>query len=776
MAGYEAWLRGLGQEGLAALLRRRPEILREGQRPQTVHALATLLLRPHAVHAALLGENAATVDVAAAALVLGRSFRRDELAELLGEPDHVAPIDVDAALRRLQDLALVWPDEADGWDVTGGLRAVFERPFGLGPPLHRLVAQVPEADLRSMAAGMGVPRNAPVRHLRHVVETRLSDPDHVRAAAAGGPQEAAAALSTLVWHDSLAGLLGPPLDDLDDVDAEEAETWMDLVDQLGTAMPWQHGGPVLTWLRESGMLLRDGWEEHMPREVALALRGPHWRPPVSARPPVVEVDVSPVGVRGDGAAAASALVHDASRLVAAIGDQPVARLRSSDGGVGVREVKRLARATHTEPRRVDLLLPLLHGRGLLHAAGDRVTVTERAHAWRHQDPARQLTELLTAWWTAEGGLTHRPDHRSGKQAAVLSWVARLTPQQPLRHAVLRALAGLPEGRGTTGPDGVHDAVVFDRPLASPASPELDEILAALWWEAGVLGLVGASSATPLGRALACDAGPETADGAAVLLAATTAALPPVTRTAVVQGDLTALVHGVAAAAVTDLLNGCADVEGAGGSTRWRFSESSVRRALDTGVSAEDLLTRLADVAEHDLPQPLVYLVKDVGRRHGRIRVTSLRCAVVATDETLIAEVLHARPLRTLGLRRLVDGVLASAQPAAETTDALRRAGFMPVQEDDCGRVVLHRSATQSPHGGAPGRPVDASGQLDPDETIDLSGPIDLTGRLDPGGQVHHEGLLDPDVRAWFAAARGQADDAEEDLDAAERTAIAVLRG
>ena len=69
----------------------------------------------------------------------------------------------------------------------------------------------------------------------------------------------------------------------------------------------------------------------------------------------------------------------------------------------------------------------------------------------------------------------------------------------------------------------------------------------------------------------------------------------------------------------------ADVESSGGATVYRFTESSVRRALDAGRSASECHAFLAAVSRTAVPQPLTYLIDDVARRHGRLRVGAASC-------------------------------------------------------------------------------------------------------------------------------------------------------
>jgi hypothetical protein len=117
----------------------------------------------------------------------------------------------------------------------------------------------------------------------------------------------------------------------------------------------------------------------------------------------------------------------------------------------------------------------------------------------------------------------------------------------------------------------------------------------------------------------------------------------------------------------------------------------VRRALDAGHNADELLAALAAAAEHPLPQPLGYLVKDIARRHGQVQVCAVATCVRVADAALGAEIAAHHALAPLRLRPLADTVLVSEQPVAQVLDALRSAGYSPVERDATGATVVARA-------------------------------------------------------------------------------------
>jgi hypothetical protein len=203
-------------------------------------------------------------------------------------------------------------------------------------------------------------------------------------------------------------------------------------------------------------------------------------------------------------------------------------------------------------------------------------------------------------------------------------------------------------------------------------------LVSLWQEAKAMGIVAHGTLTTAGHALAAGDGDR-------LLADVRDLVGSPTTSAIFQADLTAVVPGIPDHALACLLDSAADRESRGGALTWRFSSASVRRALDAGVTVEDLTAQLTAASGSGvIPQPLTYLIADIGRQHGRVRVRAIGCVIHGVEETLLTEVLTAKSLRGLGLTRLAPTVLAAASPQADTLAALRTAGYFPAAEQPDG--------------------------------------------------------------------------------------------
>jgi len=132
--------------------------------------------------------------------------------------------------------------------------------------------------------------------------------------------------------------------------------------------------------------------------------------------------------------------------------------------------------------------------------------------------------------------------------------------------------------------------------------------------------------------------------------------------------------------------------------------STVRRALDLGRSANDLQELFRTRSRTPVPQSLTYLVDDVARRHGRLRIGASASYLRCDDEALLTEVLATRRAEPLRLRRLAPTVLTSALPVGQVLELLRSLGYAPAAEAADGAVLVsRREARRTPARQRPGR-------------------------------------------------------------------------
>ena len=332
-------------------------------------------------------------------------------------------------------------------------------------------------------------------------------------------------------------------------------------------------------------------------------------------------------VRRTAQAAAAALLDGVTSLLDKATTQPITTLRK--GGIGTRELSRLARELSADPGSITLWLDLAGAAGLLGEITEGLAPTTDFPQWRDRDPARRWAKLAVAWHSRpEGGA--------------------------VRRALLTAAAG-----GFSVRAAAAEIDWF--------CPSLDEDIAGVVREAELLGAVADDTLTELGDHLI-----GRFDDLDTML-------PTVAAGVILQSDLTAIVSGALPRVIPAAAERQAGVV-------WRFSAASVRSALDAGWPAEDLLSELGELGP--VPQPLAYLIKDAERRHGQVRVREVRCCVVA-DEATATEIAH----RLKGFAQLAPTVLSSSDSPANVLELLRKAGFAPTRENRKGTVMVERPKT-----------------------------------------------------------------------------------
>ncbi len=303
--------------------------------------------------------------------------------------------------------------------------------------------------------------------------------------------------------------------------------------------------------------------------------------------------------------------------------------------------------------------------------------------WLALPPERRWTALASAWLTTTRlpGLVGQKDGRDKVLAALSPEIERpMAPVERLR--VLRTAAAL---RGAPTRESLLATVVWHAPRRGGRLRDL--VLGWLLDEAELLGLTGQGGVATATRALLD--GDER--GAARALGDL---LPDPLDHVLVQPDLTVVAPGPLEPDLARAMAEVADVESTGGATVYRVSETSVRRALDLGRSATDLQELFRTRSRTPVPQSLTYLVDDVARRHGRLRVGVATSYVRCDDEAMLTEVMAQKKAASLRLRRLAPTVVTSTAPVDLVLEVLRGLGYAPAPEAEDGALLLEGPASR----------------------------------------------------------------------------------
>ena len=273
-----------------------------------------------------------------------------------------------------------------------------EHPAGLGPPLADLLERRSPARLTALAEHLGLGEiGDPVRAAERVARRIFSDPDALEALLGTGPPGVREVLDRLLW--GVRSVEHPGLDD---------------------------GGPV-GWLLRHGLLaVPEPGRVVLPREVALTLRA-HPPPPGGPGAVLVGEPVRP-GV-AEHAAAGSA--SDAVRLMTellGVAERTTLTVRRA-GGLGVRELRRVAVALDVDEAVAALVVELANAAGLLDADGEESPSWVPTHAvddWADQPVPERWAALASAWLDGDvvASLVGTRDRSGGVRAALTDDVRR----------------------------------------------------------------------------------------------------------------------------------------------------------------------------------------------------------------------------------------------------------------------------------------------------------------------------------------------------------------
>lgn len=420
----------------------------------------------------------------------------------------------------------------------------------------------------------------------------------------------------------------------------------------------------------------------VPGEVGLALRGGRTtRSPVDDEPHVVSEPRSARLALSAAVGAATDAVRRVENLLDWWGTRPAAALRTT--GLGVRELR--AAAAHLQVAEVEaaVLIEVAAASGLVatraDADGNQVWVpTEDFDGWRERPPAERWTVLATAWLASprlpslvgERGPDQKPWNTLAPELAAAG-------MPEAKMMALTSLAGMPDGEGLasgTGLPSLVAQVTWRRPRRPRTRPDL---VAWAISEAALLGITGMDVLADHGRALVLGEDPTP------FLAAH---LPPPVDHVLIQADLTAVAPGPLEPDLARRLHQVADVESRGAATVFRFTNDSVRRALDAGWTAPEIHAFVLAASRTPVPQPLTYLIDDVVRNFGRLRVGVAASFLRSEDESALAALENHPRAGALGLQRIAPTVLISSVPIDVLLPRLRELGAAPVVEGPDGQV------------------------------------------------------------------------------------------
>ena len=466
------------------------------------------------------------------------------------------------------------------------------------------------------------------------------------------------------------------LSELEDAPADAKKVLERLVwgPPRGSVGDIKNPGPGVTWLLEKKFLVPlDQRTVILPREVAIALRGGKIHKERFIKQPMLS------GAKRDERQVNLAAIANVSTVLRWVeellnfwADEPADALRA--GGLGVRDLKIVSTHLGVDESCTAFVAELAYLASLISFdADDRILPSSKFDIWLMQTPADRWQMLASQWLITSrvSGLVGRVEAKN---------VAALGPElDRVNAARVRGLTLelLRENQGISPEwNSFKEVLSWRAPLRRNSSLQ-DELAEWTLREAEWLGITGQGALSKFGA--------QFLDGDD--LSSINEDLPKTVDHILIQSDNTAIAPGPLEHEISQALAMMAEIESRGGATVYRFTESTIRRALDHGKTGDEIKTFLIKTSKTPMPQPLEYLIADVAKKHGKLRVGNTSSFIRCEDTALISQIMNDKKLEILALRRIAPEVVICDMDATDAMRVLRECGYLPAGESANGMIL-----------------------------------------------------------------------------------------
>jgi hypothetical protein len=471
-----------------------------------------------------------------------------------------------------------------------------------------------------------------------MVKLKLSDLEQA-------PQDSKKILERLMW--------GPPRGSVGDI---------------------KNPGPGVAWLLERKFLVAlDQRTVILPREVAIELRDKKIHKELCAQPPEFtgtkrekkQVDLAAI-------ANVSTVLRWVEELLNFWAEEPADALRA--GGLGVRDLKTLSTHLGVDDACTAFIAELAYLTSLISIdANDQILPSNKFDIWLMQSPADRWQMLASAWLITSrvSGLVGRLE---SKNVAALGPELDRVNASKVRGLTLSLLKENPE----IAPDwnSFKSSLDWRAPVRRNSSLQ-DELAEWTLREAEWLGITGQGAISKYGIGFL------NGDDLDLI----NQDLPKTVDHILIQSDNTAIAPGPLEHEISQSLAMMAEIESRGGATVYRFTEATIRRALDHGKTGDEIKSFLAKTSKTPMPQPLEYLIADVAKKHGKLRVGNTSSFIRCEDTALISQIINDKKLEILGIRRIAPEVVICEMDATDAMRILRECGYLPAGESVNGMIL-----------------------------------------------------------------------------------------
>jgi hypothetical protein len=317
-------------------------------------------------------------------------------------------------------------------------------------------------------------------------------------------------------------------------------------------------------------------------------------------------------------------------------------------GLALPDVKRFAILLGVEREQVRELWELAHTNNLVAVQDSRWVLGGMAGAWLEADVLKRWGYAVESWLKLLG-------HASGKELArELANSEQRTFAELLAHVYPLADVS-PGSRGAKLAAHAELLGLTSRGAVQP------------WFEAAVNGDLKSASSLVKGF------------------------FPAHQSRVILQADLSVVAPGPLDEKVELELREFVEADSVGLASHFRINALSISYALERGHSVDDIRSSLLRISGQSLPQPIDYLLNDVAKRFGRIKVVADEstggCFIRVNDSTLAIELVNDLRHRIIALRQLEPELLFSKYSVDVVYFTLRDFGHLAVRATDKGEVI-----------------------------------------------------------------------------------------
>lgn len=441
-------------------------------------------------------------------------------------------------------------------------------------------------------------------------------------------------------------------------------------------------GPGVAWLLERKFLVPlDQRTVILPREVGLHLRGGKTHKEMFIAAPTLS------GVKRDARQVNLAAIANISTVLRWVeellnfwAEEPADALRA--GGLGIRDLKIIATHLGLDESCTAFIVELAYLTSLISIdATNRIMPSNKFDIWLMQTPADRWQAIASAWLITSrvSGLVGRAEAKN---------VAALGPElDRVNAARVRALTlSILTQNDSLAPDNksFNELLSWRAPIRRNSSLQ-EELTTWTLREAEWLGITGQGAISKYGVHFL--------NGEDLDLI--NKDLPKTVDHILIQSDNTAIAPGPLEHEISQQLAIMAEIESRGGATVYRFSEATIRRALDHGKTGDEIKSFLIKTSKTPMPQPLEYLISDVAKKHGKLRVGNTSSFIRCEDTALLSQIMLDKKLEILSLRRIAPEVVICDHDANELMRLLRESGYLPAAESSNGLMLMGTRANRA---------------------------------------------------------------------------------